>query len=428
MKHVAILGGGMSGLLVAHFLKKNGHRVSVFEASSRPGGWVKSSFEHGMWIEWGPNTVMANNDWLQLLSELSLDPLWPSPNSRSRFVWRDNQRMALPTGLFEFLRSPLLSKSAKWSVICDLFGSKSLGEDDLSVSDFFKRFFHQEIVDWIVDPFVGGVFAGDVTALSMKAAFPKVWKGAKTRGSVIRGLLLGERSKGGRKKLISFAQGLEMLPKALSHSLGSDLFLGNRVKRVIKRETGYLLETQYGSHQVDGVVSCLPSFEAATLFSEILSRSSIEFLNQIFYQPVLVWNTVFKKPPHFESGFGCLIPSKASKQLRGSLWSSEIFASRSDGQSLACTQYFSGEQIPDSVESQLPLLKSVLKIESNPLWSETRLNRKAIPQFGLGHVERVEEFLRTSPPHLHWAGNFLEGAGPSQVFDRAQKVASEITF
>lgn len=425
MKEVGIVGGGISGLLAAYFLIKRGIRVKVFESTSRCGGWLSSEFVDGNLIEWGPNTLMADSQWLRLATDLNLAPLFPAPLSRARYIWKNARRFSVPMGLGSLISSSLISWAAKKSLLMDLISKRKPPTQDSSISDFCTTYLHSEILDYLVEPMVRGIFSGNVDELSMEACFPKLWRGFQKKGSIIRGLL---SQKGPRRRMLSFPKGLEEITKALAHELGASVFLSHSVEKIsFEADQRFKFQTSHGAYAFSDVILASPSMVTAELLRSHLPASSVNFMLSIPYRRVAVWNCIFKRPENFVSGFGCLIPRTEKTQTLGSLWSSEIFRERSRGDQIVASQFFSGQDIPENPEVELPLLQKILGVSEEPLYSKMKIYPKAIPQFSLGHADSVRRLRENLPSRVHLVGNYLDGVGLTSVFETADSVTRSIS-
>lgn len=414
----------MSGLLSAYYLKRAGYSVSLFESSQRVGGWVRTETIGGRTIEWGPQTIMANRAWRLLIEELNLVAEEPPQSGRTRYIWFQNRRERLPLGLIDFFRTPLLSSRAKWRVLSEAFRSTSISESDLTLAEFFERVFHTDLVDNLLDPFVGGIYAGDVRKLSASSCFPRVWDAVKDHRSVIRGLI--KNRTGDRPKILSFKHGLGEFVSALQKNLNESICLGAKVERLARLHAGWRVESSIKSEVYDQVILALPATESAALLEEVLSQNQLRVLKSIFYQRVGVWTTVFDRPQNFETGFGILVPRAARESLLGSLWGSEMFRSRCDSNEIITTQFFSGETVPRDPEIHLPFLKKILTIDSKPKWQEFRIHEKAIPQFSLHHRSTVLELRNRLPQGIYLTGHYLDGVGLTHVMNTVIDVVKSI--
>lgn len=425
ISQIAVVGGGISGLLCAYFLKARGARVQVFEASRRVGGWICSEEIEGRWIEWGPQTLMANQAWRDLIAQLQLKVFEPASSGRFRYIWFQGRRLRLPLGLFEFLATPLLSAGAKFKILTEVFRSTHVDESDLTMAQFFERVFHRDVVNNLLDPFVGGIYAGDVHKLSASAGFPKLWDAVQEHHSVVRGMF--KKRSGDRPKMLSFARGLGEIVFALEKKLGENLSLESPVSEISSLKNKWQVRSNGALTEFDHVILAIPSKEAARLVGSHLPQGEISFLNNIFYQRVGVWATVFERPNNFETGFGCLVPRAAGEPLLGSLWGSEIFSGRSKAGELISTQFFAGDKLPDDPMKHLPFLQKVLGLNTVPRWQGWRVHENAIPQFALGHREFVKRLRTALPTGIHLCGHYLDGVGLTNVMNTAKDLVDKIS-
>ncbi|HET6798053.1 MAG TPA: protoporphyrinogen oxidase, partial [Gemmatimonadales bacterium] len=221
MASVAIIGAGLTGLTAGYRLKQRGNRVVVYEASDRIGGVILSDRRNGYLAELGPQAMSAPSAAVgALLQELGLKPreVSPTPAARNRYVVRRGRLVRLPMTPPELLTSRLLSNTAKLAIFGEPLIEASDTALDESVAAFVRRRFNQEVVDYIVNPFVAGTFAGDPEQLSLRHALPQLQALERVQGSVMKGLnqrLKTRKGPGaeadGESGMISFSDGLQEL-------------------------------------------------------------------------------------------------------------------------------------------------------------------------------------------------------------------------
>jgi oxygen-dependent protoporphyrinogen oxidase len=367
---------------------------------------------------------MADQDWQRLFEELQLNPIVASPLNRSRYIWFKEKRVRVPMSLPNFFSTPLLSRAAKLKILTEIFRTTSLPEEDLNLSDFIERVFHRDVVENMLDPFVGGIYAGDVRQLSASSCFPKLWDAVKDSGSILRGMM--KRKSRGRPKMISFARGLNECITALQNHLKTEIHLDAKVERIGRAQSGWRLDSNVRSEIFQHIILTTPAHETSRLLNEILTNDKIKILKSIVYQRVGVWVTAFDRPRDFESGFGTLVPRNAKQAMLGSLWGSEMFSGRCGHDELLTTQFFSGSSVPKDPNLHLDFLKKVLGVSTNPQWQEFRVYENAIPQFALYHRSKVDHLRKSLPEGIHLAGNYLDGVGLSHVMMTAQSVVKNI--
>jgi len=228
-----------------------------------------------------------------LISELGLESeiVAANPLAKNRYLVRNGRPLAVPTSPIGLARSPLLSSSATWSILREIFRRrpKTPRSSDTSLAEFIRDHFCQEIVDYVLNPFVSGVYAGDPETLSAQHAFPALWKAEQTHGSLLRAQISGarERRKRGdpRPRLFSFRRGLQTLTDALARSLPPDtLQLGTPVRSLVRNGDTWQIVTNAGSEEAEAIVCALPAPALAAL--RICESAPLASLAEIVHPPV----------------------------------------------------------------------------------------------------------------------------------------------
>jgi oxygen-dependent protoporphyrinogen oxidase len=244
-KSIAIPRAGATGLSAAFHLERRGHRVRVFEATGRVGGSVRTELVDGWLVESGPNSLLAGDPALtRLIDELGLTGQiqQADPRAKNRYIVRGGKPVAAPVSPPAFLTSPLFSVGAKLRLMGDLFMRPRLRTSDISLEEFVRAHFGQELTDYGLNPFVGGVYAGNPRKLSARHSFPQLWEIEQKHGSIIRGQIAAAKTKtstGAPKGgIISFPRGLQLIPNALAARLAPGaITLGARIEAVLPGKT-----------------------------------------------------------------------------------------------------------------------------------------------------------------------------------------------
>ena len=174
---VAIIGAGISGLTAGHFLKQQGRDISILEKSGRIGGAIRSVRRDGFLIEFGPNSILDTTPLLHdMFSRLNInnDLEYANDTSKNRYIVRHGRLNPLPASPLAFLRSRLFSTSAKLRLLKEPFIAPADPDVDESLADFVQRRLGREFLDYAINPFVAGVYAGSPEPLSVREAFPKL--------------------------------------------------------------------------------------------------------------------------------------------------------------------------------------------------------------------------------------------------------------
>ena len=357
---VAVIGAGVTGLTLAHLLDRQGIKVRVFEAKDRPGGAICTSREEGFLIEHGPNSAQDTTPLLhQLFAGLGIaDQLeYASPAAENRYVVRGGKLHAVPLGPPALLGSGLFSGRAKLRLLGEPFVRRSDPDQDEDLAHFVERRLGREFLDYAIDPFVSGVFAGLPEKLSVRSAFPRLWELEQHYGSLIKGAIMGARERRKRQEQskqnaqsFSFKEGLQTLIDALARALGDKVCTGAALRALRKTPRGFALELAGQEEVVDAraVALTMPAhgYEHLELgFDCALARQA---LAQIYYPPVAVVFCGYRRNPldHPLEGFGFLVPRRENRRILGSLWNSSLFGGRAPEGGLALTVFVGGSRQP----------------------------------------------------------------------------------
>lgn len=433
-KNIAIIGGGISGLCVAYWLKKKGFGVRLFERTDRVGGVIISERSDGFLVDLGPNSALETSEVLtRLVRDLGLEDqkVYGNEASGKRYVLRNGKLAPVPTSLSAFIRSGLFSWKAKLRLLKEPFLKPTSGKD-IALADFVRYRLGQEFLDYAINPFVAGVYAGDPQRLSTATGFPKLYALEQKYGSLIKGAVRGVRERKKRKevaknraRMFSFADGMQVLTDALAANLAQEIDTNAVVNRLAEEDGRFqLLVGQNEDSKAlsfDSVVVCVPTFAMKDLLSSVALPEELQQLSDVYYPPVSVVFTGFrdKSVPRELDGFGFLIPEVENRSILGSLWSSAIFPGRAPGGHVAFTSFVGGARQPDNALlsdddlSRLVLeeLKDILDVKDKPVFVRVKKWERAIPQYRMGYqkVQGLLNDLEDRFPGLYFAGNYRRG-------------------
>jgi protoporphyrinogen/coproporphyrinogen III oxidase len=427
-----VVGAGISGLVCAYALRKAGIDAQVLEASPRAGGVIGSEVRNGFLLELGPQSFSGTAVLRSLCTELGIaDQIVHAPPGAPRYVLIEGALRAVPLSPAAMLTSSLLSARTKWRIARDAFGTTRAPEEDESIAAFVRRKFGEELLDRLVAPFVSGIYAGDPERISLRAAFPQLYEAEKSAGSAIRGMMRAAMSRKGpreRPTLLSFRSGNETLVRALAEKIGSRLRLGTEVLGIgVRREAARVrfevTSRQAGSEQItvaERLVLATPADVAGVLLRDV--NAAFEPVSGgIEYAPVAVVSLGYRREDvgHSLEGFGFLAPRSSGLRVLGSVWNSSLFPERAPAGHVLLTSFVGGAT--DSVAVDLSHgdlaalvhreVAPVLQIRAAPVFSHVQIYRRALPQYNIGHSERLIalERLRGEVPGLFFVGNYLRG-------------------
>ena len=447
MAAVAIVGGGVAGLTAAYRLKQRGMRVVVYEAGSRVGGAILTERREGDLAELGPNSLAAPAPPLAaLLGELSLEAsvLPASPAARNRYVVRKNRLLPLPMSPQDLLTTRLLSNSAKLAVFGEPLVDAGDSPVEESVATFVRRRFNQEVLDYVANPFVAGIFAGDPEQLSVRHAMPKLYGLERTHGSVIRAfgsmLRARKRDEDGHAVaagLISFRHGLQELPDALARELHAELRLRAPVTLLRRSPKGWTVGAAYQTNELyDAVVYAAPAHCLDDIDLDFPNGDRLKTLASISHPPVGVLALGFRREDvaHPLDGFGFLVPEVERRHALGVVFSSSLFAGRAPDGHVLLTAFVGGVRNPDLASGDLPTLtarvlddlRALLGAKGEPTFRAFHLWPKAIPQYDLtyGRVkDHMDEAERRCPGQA-LAGSYREGVALGDAIASGEAAAA----
>lgn len=449
MDRIVIIGGGISGLSLAFFLKRARPSIdiTVLEAEDRPGGKIWSDRRDGFLCESGVNGFLDNRPkTLELASLLSLNPLRSNDNARKRFVFSGGKLRLIPESPIAFLTSDLLSLKGRVRVLCEPF--QPVGSNDESLASFAIRRLGREAYEKLIDPMASGIYAGDPENLSLKSCFPRVYNLEREYGSLIKGMIkLQKKAKregkasvgpGPGGNLTSFRSGMGTLIDALKDEVGEGLKSKSKVVSILKGKGVYNVITEDGKEiESDVVVIATPAHEASAI-TATLDMDLSELLSKIPYPSLSVVCLGYRKDNigHDLNGFGFLIPHIEGRRILGSLWDSSIFPERAPegyvlirsmvgGMRASKLALIEKDQLIKLVQEEL---RDIMGIKDDPDFVSVYVHEKAIPQYTQGHSERLKliEELLLKYKGLYVTGNAYRGIGVNDCIENSYKLTEEI--
>ncbi len=433
-QQVAVVGAGIAGLCAAYWLKKKGYAVQVFERSAHAGGVIISERSDGFLVDYGPNSTLETSETLtELVRELGLEDqkVYGQDAANNRYIVKNGALQALPTSAGAFLSTGLFSWKAKLRLLGEPFISRTTG-DDVSLADFVRHRLGREFLDYAINPFVAGVYAGDPEQLSTAAGFPKLYALEQNYGSLIKGTIQGARERKKRKevaknraRMFSFHDGMQVFTDALADHLDTGaLHLRTEVTGLRREADGFCLETtQNGRAQsavFDQVILTAPAYTFPELLGELAPEKTAP-LAAVNYPPVSLVYFGFKANDVQREldGFGFLVPEVEQREILGTLWSSAIFPGRAPEGHVALTTFVGGTRQPENALLQEEELKKLVLQELRDLCGVTgepvffRMMRweRAIPQYRVGYkqVQAIFDQLEQEHQGLYFAGNYRRG-------------------
>ena len=446
MAAIAIVGAGLTGLTTAYRLKQRGARVVVYEASDRIGGSIKSERRDGYLAELGPSSLaVPSGPVAVLLSDLGLEGsrLTASSTARNRYIVRRGRLIRLPVSPAELLTSRLLSNVAKLAIFGEPLVEAGDSPLEESVAAFVRRRFNQEVLDYIVNPFIAGVFAGDPEQLSVRHAIPKLHALERTHGSVMKALvqMMKTRREAGQGpgSVISFGGGLQEIPDALGRELSSEVRLRAPVTQLRSGPRGWTVGAAFQTPELfDAVVYAAPAHSLDEIDLDVVAAERLSTLSSILHPPVAVLALGFRREQvaHPLDGFGFLTPEVERRRVLGVIFSSSLFPDRAPAGHVMLTAFVGGTRDPDFVQADphtltarvLDDLRPLLGSRGEPTFRAVQVWPKAIPQYvlGYGRFKEIADDVERRNPGLVLAGTYRDGVSLGDAIGSGEQAAARI--
>ncbi len=465
MKNVVIIGGGISGLATAYYLRQYAPptvQITLIESAPRLGGKIASVYDHGFIVECGPDSFITQKTAaLSLCRDLGLgDELIGSSNAaKTTYVWNrehlhsipEGMMLMAPTMILPFLRSSLISWPGKVRMGMETFLPARREESDESLASFVRRRLGKEALEKIAAPLMAGIFSADPEKLSLQSTFPMFLKMERQYGSLTRSILHKKRAQqcasvlpGPRplppSMFMTLRGGLQQLVDTLVQRLHRETILLNRgVCSVVRDRNRYKIELSDGSPLwADEIVFATPANITAELLWDVDPVLAIK-LRAIRYVSTATVSLGFRRGhiQHPMKGSGFLVPHSEKRRINACSWSSKKFSHRAPDDCELIRVFVGGARAEALAEQDdaalIDLARQELRITMGitalPVLAKAYRWPNANPQYDVGHGTRMDEIDEIVAWHhgLHLAGAAYRGAGIPDCIQNAMKTALAIS-
>lgn len=444
---IAVVGGGISGLATLFYINKllPEAKVFLFEKEESVGGKIKTENIDEYLFESGSNGFLSNKPLtFDFIEEAGLGDLILKSNdsSRIRYVFHKGKLHLLPDSPKAFLKTKLLSPLGKLRVASEYFIKAKKDSSDESLQDFGYRRVGKEFTDIFLDVMSAGIFASTPKTLSVKSAFPKIVELEREYGGLFRGML-AKKGKGGAPSgvLTSFKGGMSNFINELEKKLNFENFKASEVTRVEKGEYGYKLDFEVKSvmkkysMEFDKVIFATPANVTAHLMRKI-DREIAYDLASIEYVPMSIVGFGYDKPYFDLNGFGLLTTTSSHQDILGVLWDSSIFDDRAPSECKSLRVMIGGirnrELALKSREELIEIatlgIKNTMGIDEVADKVFVKQWREAIPNYSVGHLEKVNKIFKSIKKHkdLYLNSNAYYGVGFNDCIANSKKCVKEL--
>ena len=449
-KDIIVIGGGISGLAAAHRLTElsrtgsTAYRVTLLEASDRLGGVIATEHADNLLLELGPDSYITDKPAaLRLCERLGLADRLIAPQQGGLKLYTVHRGaleplpegflLMAPTRVGSVLQSPVFSWSGKLRMALEpLIPRRSHGGDE-SLASFVRRRLGREVLERVAQPLIGGIYASDPEALSLAATMPRFPEMERSHGSVILGSQRAQRRRaqaadetGARWSLfVSIDGGMEVLVRRIEEALGPGVArLGETVRELSWNPDArrWRVDTGHAGLEADAVICTLPAFAAARALTTLDSELAGE-LGAIPFSSTATVNLAYRRSDiaHPLDGYGFVVPHVERRKIMACTFSSVKYAGRAP-EDIALLRCFAGgalqpdmlDQPDEALEAQVREdLEALLGISGTPILCRTTRYPDCMPQYNVGHLDRVEriETRLQQFPTLALAGKSYRGVG-----------------
>jgi oxygen-dependent protoporphyrinogen oxidase len=462
-RRIAVIGGGIAGLAAAHRLIELDPAIelTLFEASDRLGGSLWTQRRDGFLVEQGADSFITNVPWgVDLCRRLGLgdELIGTNPRGRKAFVVRRGRLVPIPDGfmlmapsrIWPVLTTPILSPLGKLRLAGEYFVPRRDNGADESLASFARRRLGRETFERLVQPLVAGIYTADPEKLSLAATLPRFQEMERQHGGLIRGALRqkainkespssNDPSSGARYELfVAPRDGLSSIISAIAARLPpSAVRLNAPVQSLTCRDSRLRLHIGQLTSEFDAVIIAVPAPVASRMLVEI-DCDLAGHLAAIEYAGVAVVSMAFERRQirHPLDGFGFVVPAIERRRILSASFSSEKFPGRAPVGNVLIRTFVGGacqRELIDLNDADLERLVAeeladLLGIAGQPLWTMIARWSQTMPQYHLGHLERVAriEALVDEIPGLGLAGNAYHGVGIPHAIRSGEQAAERL--
>ncbi|HZG56396.1 protoporphyrinogen oxidase [Paenibacillus sp.] len=463
-KNIVVVGGGITGLSAAYYAARLARRegiepkVTLIEGGERLGGKIRTMRRDGFVIERGPDSFLARKrPIIDLSRELGIEGelVALNPATRKTYILRGGQLHRIPPGLVlgvptdwkPFVASKLIGWPGKLRAALDWVLPAARGDADESLGGFLRRRLGDQVVDFVAEPLLSGIYAGDADRLSLLATFPQFRAAERKYRSLMVGLARGAAGEdhlpphARGSAFLSYRNGLSTLIERLEAALeeeGAVVLTGKPVRSVTPRDgTGGAVVTLENGDALlaDAVVVTTPVSELGRLLPDVPEAGVFrDMAYASVANVVLAYRREQVTVPLDGAGF--VVPRTEGRLITACTWTSSkwLHTAPEDRVLIRCYvgridddrwQSMSDDALVAAVRREVAEL---VGIAAEPEFSDVTRLPRSMPQYEVGHLDRVHtlrEGLRTKAPGVFAAGAGLEGVGLPDCIHQGKQAAEQ---
>ena len=446
---VIIVGAGVSGLSAAYELQRRGLQVRVLEASDRPGGVILTERFDGWVVDGGPDSILVQKPaGVSLCRELGIaDRLVSTQKPRTAYVMRDGTLhpivegsfLGFPVGVVALARSSLFTLRGKLRMACEMLVPRGSGQDE-SIATFVRRRFGEEAAEYLADPLLAGIHAGDADRLSMRALFPRLLEAERQAGSVIRSFRRLHVTPSEQGAFVSLPGGVGELVEALTGALAPGMIALSARVTELRRGDPYTVESTAGTFEARSVILGVPAYAAGRLLRSV-DTTLAGLCDGIPYASTATVAFGYRRDQigHPLRGSGFVVPRVERRPLLAATWVTSKWPGRAPEGHALVRAFLGGGRDPHRLErtdeeltdTAREALEETLDITGEPVFSRIFRWTRQSPQYEVGHLDRVAtiEQRMASVPGVFLAGSGFHAIGiPDCIADGRETAARAAAF
>ncbi|MFG3497236.1 protoporphyrinogen oxidase [Streptomyces sp. NPDC047928] len=457
--HVVVIGGGISGLAAAHRLLTAGRRVTLLEATGRLGGKLHAGEIAGAPVDLGAESMLARRpEAVDLARAVGLGDRLTPPATTTASVWTRDALRPMPKG-------HVMGVPGDARVLGGLLsdeGLRRVGQDrelppadlgdDIAIGAYVAARMGREVVDRLVEPLLGGVYAGDAYRISMRAAVPKLFDEARAHGTLSEAVRAVQEAAGAQTgpAFMGIEGGVGRLPQAVADAiaaLGGEILLDTRVHALTRRPGrgggragGWDVRTADRLIHADGVILATPAWSSSALLAAESPAAAAE-LTEVEYASMALVTLAFRRADAeaaLPAGSGFLVPPVDGRTIKASTFSSQKWRWVTDGAPdlfvlrTSVGRYGEEEHLQreddDLVSVSLTDLATATGLTARPVATEVTRWIGGLPQYPVGHLARVARIRDAVAklPALRVCGAVYDGVGIPACVASGRRAADEI--
>ncbi|KZN26187.1 protoporphyrinogen oxidase [Haladaptatus sp. R4] len=423
---VGIVGGGITGLALAHNLDEAGIDHVILEADDEPGGVIRSGRVDGYLLEWGPQRLRRTGPVDELIADLGLEDEVIEAGDTKLFVYANGALRRAPFSIEEFGTTDLLSWRGKLDVLEE--PQTDPVDPEETAAEMFTRKFGEEAYENLIGPLFGGTYGSLPHRMPVKHSLSGVMRMEETYGDLLTPVLKRAMADGSSAPAMTFEEGVQRLPEALYDAHEENVRLETPVTEIRKKGDGdgrFVLETDDGSFDVDDVVVTTPAAVSADLLSNL--SDTAESLRRLNYNPLAF---VHLRADSDRDGFGYQVRHDEGLDTLGVSWNASMFGrTGKSGSKGVYTVFLGGMKNPELLEESDETLGEIAATEfaevmgsDAEVLSVHKLHR-GFPAYDESW-DALDEF--ETPDGVHLATNYTARMGVPSRIREAKALAGQL--